>query len=268
MAPATTLRVNWARVATVGVVAGLTSGLFGVGGGVIMVPALMAVAGFEPKLATGTSLTAIVPIALSATVGYALAGEVDWAAGVPMAAGALAGSIVGTQVLRSIQARLLQLLFGLLMVATALRMVFEEGGGDGRGGLDVGTVALLVLVGFGAGLLAGLFGVGGGILIVPALALGLGLPLVLAKGTSLAVIIPTAVMGTVRNHSVGLTAFRPAAVVGAAGVVSAFAASRLSIGLDEHVAAVLFAVLLAGAAANMVFGARRRSDEDVATDLS
>lgn len=249
--------VPWARVVAVGVLAGATSGLFGVGGGVIMVPALVVVARFAHKVATGTSLTAIVPIAISGVVGYATAGEVDWAAALAVAAGALVGAVVGTQLLRRIEVSVLQYLFASLMVVAALRMLFEQGGGSGRGELDPATVAALALVGLGSGVLAGLFGVGGGILIVPALVIGLDLPLALAKGTSLAVIIPSAVVGTLRNRSVGLTALRPAAVVGTAGMVSAFGASRLSIGLNERVAAGLFAGLLVVVAVRMVVVAYR-----------
>jgi uncharacterized membrane protein YfcA len=240
------------RVALVGAVAGLTSGLFGVGGGIVLVPALIALAGFEPKLATGTSLTAIVPISLAGAVGYATAGEVDWPAAALVAAGALAGAVVGTHLLRRIDPSTLQRLFAVLMVATAVRMLVESGDGDGRGAITlVGGIAL-ALVGVGSGLLAGLLGVGGGIVIVPALTIGFGLPLALAKGTSLAVIIPTAVAGTVRNRGAGLTALRPAAVVGGAGIATALVAARLSVGLDAGLSAALFAGLLLVVAARLL----------------
>lgn len=59
-------------------IAGFTSGLFGVGGGIIIVPALVLLAAFDQKVATATSLMAIVPIAISGMVGYAIDGEVDF----------------------------------------------------------------------------------------------------------------------------------------------------------------------------------------------
>lgn len=250
----------WARVVAVGVVAGLTSGLFGVGGGVVMVPALMAVAAFDPKLATGTSLTAIVPISIAGAIGYATAGEVDWGAASALAFGALGGAIVGTRLLRRIDPGTLQLLFALALLATAARMVVETGASEHDGvALDVAAVVALAAVGLGSGVLAGLLGVGGGILIVPALTLGFGLPLPLAKGTSLAVIIPTAILGTVRNRTAGLTALAPATAVGLAGVASAFLASQISVGLDGRVSSVLFALLLAAVAVRLVRVARREA---------
>lgn len=239
------------RVAAVGVIAGFTSGLFGVGGGIVIVPGLLLLAAFPPKLATGTSLGAIVPISISGIAGYASAGEVDWAAAGLVAAGALVGAVIGTRLLVEISAPLLQVLFAIAMVATAFRMFFEEADAPGRSSLGIGLVLGLLLLGLASGVLAGLLGVGGGIIIVPLLSIVFGVPHVLAKGTSLAVILPTAVMGTMRNRRTQLTALRPAAIVGLSGVISALVASRISIGLDPQVSRALFALLLLLVAARL-----------------
>jgi uncharacterized membrane protein YfcA len=240
--------VPWAAVAGAGLVAGFTSGLFGVGGGIVVVPALTLLARFPAKLATGTSLAAIVPISLAGAIGYATAGEVDAASAACIIIGALGGAVIGTRWLESISAPALQLLFAVLMLVTAVRLV-TGGEADGAGRTDLGPTVVV-------GLLAGLFGVGGGIVIVPILTIVFGLPLVLAKGTSLAVIIPTAVAGTLRNRRTGLTALRPGVVVGLAGVASAVAASQVSLGLDPDLSAALFAVLLVVVAVRLAVTAR------------
>lgn len=240
-------------VVLVGVLAGVTSGLFGVGGGIVIVPALVMLAAFPHKLATGTSLTAIVPISSAAVIGYATGGEVDWAAALCVSAGAIVGAVVGTRLLVSLPTRVLQIVFAVTMILTAVRLLFDDADADGRGGLTVAMVAAMVALGLAAGILAGLLGVGGGIFIVPALTLLFGVPHVLAKGTSLAVIVPTAVVGTIRNRQAGLTALRPAAIVGTAGIASAFLASRVSLGLDARVSQALFAGLLVFAAARLLW---------------
>lgn len=253
--------VPWAAVAGAGLVAGFTSGLFGVGGGIVVVPALTLLARFPPKLATGTSLTAIVPISLAGAAGYATAGELDGAYAVLVAVGALAGAVIGTRWLESISGPALQLLFAGLMLVTAVRLVTgDDADGSGRADLSLGIVVGLVALGLAAGILAGLFGVGGGIIIVPALTIVFGLPLALAKGTSLAVIIPTAIMGTLRNRRTGLTALRPGAVVGLAGVVSAVVASQLSLDLDPELSASLFAALLVVVAVRLALSARTTAE--------
>src|SRR5690606_7455308 len=100
--------------------------------------------------------------------------------------------------------------------------------------------------------LAGLLAVGAGIVFGPLLSIASGLPVAVAKGTSLLVIIPTAVMGTIRNRRTGLTALRPALVVGVAGIVTAALASQLSIGLDPELSAALFGGLLVLMAARLL----------------
>jgi uncharacterized protein len=243
---------RWGRIVVVGVIAGFTSGLFGVGGGIVIVPTLVLVAAFPHKLATGTSLTAIVPISVAGIVGYATEGQVDWAAAACVSVGAVAGAVAGTRWLVMLSTPLLQRGFAVAMLLTAAKLFFDDGSGAGRADLSTGMVLALVALGLASGLLAGLLGVGGGIIIVPVLTLAFGLPLVLAKGTSLAVILPTAVIGTVRNRRSRLTAIRPAAVVGFAGIGSAYVASKLSIGLDPAVSQTLFAGLLVVAALRLV----------------
>lgn len=249
---------RWGRIAVAGLLAGFASGLFGVGGGVVIVPALGLLAGFPHKLATGTSLTAIVPISIAGAIGYATAGEVDPAVALLITVGALAGALIGTRWLAALDGRALQYGFAAVMVITALRLVAEGDGvdGSGRGGLTVAMALGLVLLGLASGILAGLLGVGGGIVIVPVLTLLFGLPLALAKGTSLLVIIPTAIVGTIRNRASGLTELRSGLVVGAAGIVSALLASQISLTIDPRLSAGLFALLLVAVAARLVVTAR------------
>ncbi len=241
--------IPWARVVVVGVIAGFMSGLFGIGGGTVIVPALAMVAAFPHKLATGTSLTAIAPISIAGGLGYATAGEVDWAAAALVSVGALGGTFGGTYLLRRVPVATLQILFAGLLVVTAARLLMEEGAGAGRAELVPVAAVGLVLLGVASGALAGLLGVGGGVIIVPALTILVGLPVAVAKGTSLLVIVPTAILGTLRNRRSKLTALRPALVVGGAGIVTAVAASRLSIGLDPELSTALFAGLLVVVAA-------------------
>lgn len=227
-----------------GVLAGATSGLFGGGGGIIIVPGLLYLAKFPQKLATGTSLGAIVPISVAGIAGYATGGEVDWSAAAVIALGALAGAVLGTRWLVRVGGVLLHAMFAGAVFIAAVRMFTEVEEGAGRVEMGPAMASGLMALGLASGVLAGLLGVGGGIVIVPLLTLVFGVPHTLAKGTSLAVILPTAVMGTLRNRRSQLTALMPAAVVGLAGVGSAFAASRLALRLDPNLSRALFAGLL------------------------
>jgi uncharacterized membrane protein YfcA len=112
------------RLVVIGLVAGLFSALFGVGGGIVIVPLLILLVGLDGRVATGTSLAAIGITALVGTIFYAFEGHVDVAhaalVGLPAAVGAVAGSTIQQRV----SARTLSLAFAGLLAGLALWMFF------------------------------------------------------------------------------------------------------------------------------------------------
>jgi uncharacterized membrane protein YfcA len=116
------------------------------------------------------------------------------------------------------------------------------------------TIILAVLAGLGAGVLSGLFGVGGGILFVPAL-VALGLGQVEAAATSLLAIAPTAAVGIWRQTQYGNMRVRPALTIGLASIVSVEAGVQIATSLPEHVLRRLFGVLLLAVAAQLAWRA-------------
>jgi uncharacterized protein len=114
------------------------------------------------------------------------------------------------------------------------------------------------LIGLLAGVLAGLFGVGGGILFVPALTLVLGLTQLHAEATSLLAILPTSIAGTWRQRRYGNVRWRPALVVGVAAVAGVEGGVQIAEALPEHVLRRLFGVLMLAVAAQIAWRALRR----------
>ena len=172
--------MQFRKAAIVGVAAGLLGGLFGVGGGLIMVPGLIGVAKMERRRAHGTSLAATLPISLASLVTYLAHGNVDWAVAFFITIGAIVGAIVGTHLLHVIPKNVLVIIFVVTILATATRLLI---GSHDSPGIDitVGVAVILVLVGFVSGTLAGLLGIGGGVIMVPAMAT-LGMATVVAEG--------------------------------------------------------------------------------------
>ena len=117
---------------------------------------------------------------------------------------------------------------------------------------------LAVGLGVAAGILAGLFGVGGGILFVPTLTLGLGLTQLHAEASSLLAIVPTVVAGTWRQQRYGNVRWRPAAVIGIAAVAGVEAGVVLAEHLPEHALKRLFGVLTLIVATQVAWRAWRR----------
>jgi uncharacterized protein len=124
--------------------------------------------------------------------------------------------------------------------------------------MDAGTVVLAIALGFAAGVLAGLFGVGGGILFVPTLTLGLGLTQLHAEATSLLAIIPTVVAGTWRQQRYGNVRWRPAIVIGLAAIGGVEGGVALAESLPENALRRLFGLLMIVVAAQIAWRARRR----------
>lgn len=228
----------------IGVVAGGLSGLFGVGGGILIVPALAIFTSMSQRRAHGTSLAATGPLALAGLAGYAFAGEVDWAVAGLMLVGSLIGALLGTSLLKNLSTKWLSYGFVLLLLATAARFLISTPVGTARGPLTLGDGLALMGIGLFTGSLAGLMGVGGGIVLVPAQILLFSMSAVLAKGTSLAVIVPTAALGTARNVKNGNADIPTALRIGIAGAVVSYLASQLSLNLDARTSGVLFGLLL------------------------
>jgi uncharacterized protein len=121
----------------------------------------------------------------------------------------------------------------------------------------MGAIVLAVALGFLAGLLAGFFGVGGGILFVPTLALVLGLSQLEAEATSLAAILPTAVAGAWQQSRYGNVRWRAAALIGVVSIAGIEVGVRVADALTEDVLRRLFALLMLGVAAQVALRAVR-----------
>jgi uncharacterized membrane protein YfcA len=239
------------QLALIGLVAGLFSALFGVGGGILVVPLLVLVARFGEREAAATSLAAIGVTALAGTIAYALLGRVhvDDAAlvGLPAAAGAVAGTAIQQRLSR----RGLSLLFAALLLTVAALLYF-----DAEPSLAESGAPVAVLLGAAAGVVAGVFGVGGGILFVPTL-VALGLSHLDAEATSLLAILPTVAAGAWRQERYGNLQRMPALVVGLGSLPGVAAGVALAESLPEETLQRLFALLMAGVAAHLAWRVRR-----------
>jgi uncharacterized membrane protein YfcA len=122
--------------------------------------------------------------------------------------------------------------------------------------VSTSTIVLAVALGLGAGVLSGLFGVGGGILFVPTL-IALGLGQIEAQATSLLAILPTVAVGAANQRRYGNLRVRTAAVVGLASVFGVEAGARIATSLPETTLRRLFGVLLFAVAAQLVWRAAR-----------
>lgn len=202
-----------------GFLIGVTLGAVGGGGSILAVPMLVYGAGLPPKKATTASLVIVGGTALFGLPSQIRAHKVRVVAGILFAATGVVGSIIGTHVNRGIDPDVLLLAFSGLMVVAAVAMVRRErkafrtveildepvpdpgGGVTLRTRFDAGTVLKVLGAGTVVGFLTGMFGVGGGFVIVPALVLALGFEMPIAAGTSLLVIVLNSGVALVQRYT-------------------------------------------------------------------
>jgi uncharacterized membrane protein YfcA len=111
------------RLAAIGLVAGVFSALFGVGGGIVIVPLLLLATSFRPHEATATSLGAIAITALSGVIAYALRHDIRYGYAVLLGLPAMAGALVGAALQQRLSARSLTLAFAMLLVALGIWLI-------------------------------------------------------------------------------------------------------------------------------------------------
>jgi uncharacterized membrane protein YfcA len=240
----------------VGLVGGFLSGLFGIGGGILMVPLLLLFLRIDQRHASALSLAGVLPAAIVGSITYASQGTVDVLAAVFIAVGGIGGALIGTRLLPIVPLGVLRWLFIGLLLLTALRMFLDLPVGH-YAGMNPGIAVALVALGLVVGTAAGLLGVGGGVLFVPALVSIFGFDPVVAKGISLLAMIPTSITGTISNVRARLVRPVDGLVLGMAAAVASFPGSLLAHTLSARVSNVLFAILVLVIAVQLIVRAWR-----------
>lgn len=157
----------------VGVAVGLLSGMFGIGGGTVIVPALVWL-GLTQRNAAATSMLAIVPTSISGVISYATCGNVDWLAALLLFCGMFVGGQIGSWLLSRLPELVLRWIFVVFLVFVVVNQISFVPSRDQHIAMSALTGVCLVLLGVVIGILAGLLGIGGGALAVPALSMLFG----------------------------------------------------------------------------------------------
>lgn len=258
----------------IGTAAGVYSGLFGVGGGSVMVPLLILLLAYDPREATATSLAAIIVIATAGTITHAIYGNVAWTVAAVVAAPAIVGAVVGTTLQQRVPREWISIGLAVLLIIGAidlLRPLAAElqaslsdavivTGPGAAASADATTVAdplILAIVGFCAGVLGGMVGIGGGILIVPVLLNTQGFGEREAIATSLAAMVPMSMAAAARHHHYGNLRLKEGLSLGVLGIVGAAVGASVAEVVPETLLRVGFAILMLLIAAQMLRGVRR-----------
>lgn len=240
----------------VGLIAGVASGMFGIGGGVVIVPALI-ILGFELQEAAGTSLGALLmPVGIFAVIEYYRAGKLKFGIAVPIAAGLVAGTIAGAEIARNLPSETLRQLYGIFLIWTGWRFaeprkMWQEWRAKTPASKtpeeNTTTAAwyILLMVGLGAGVLAGMFGIGGGAIIVPVLVGLLKFDQKVAVGTSLAaLLLPVGLGAVIIYYQDGNLDPAAAALVAVGLLIGALGGAKIALGLPSKTVKQLYGLFL------------------------
>jgi uncharacterized membrane protein YfcA len=219
----------------IGIVAGVLSGLFGVGGGIVMTPGLDALVPVTPIAAIATPLPVIFPTSITGAITYTRAGQTDRRAALLMAPTGLIGSAVGAIATQWIDPTLLLLVTAALLGWQSIGIIRGRGprADVDRDEVVVGA-ATFAAIGLMAGVVSGLLGIGGGLVMVPLLAGWCHMPLKRALGTSLLTIPALVIPGTIVHAALGHIDWWAALYLTIGAVPGARIGAMLALGTAER----------------------------------
>lgn len=282
--------ISWLVIgllAALGVFAGALGALIGIGGGIVVVPVLVLAFGYDVRVAVATSLVAVVATSTAAGAVYVAEGVANMRLGMSLEVATTVGGITGGLVAIAVSPAAISAVFAVVMLVTAVLVLrggdphhdLDDAGGDRtrlssgwedagalggayfdeRGGqlvrYQAGRLPLGSAVAGAAGLLSGLLGVGGGFLKVPAMTLGMGVPVRVAAATSNFMIGVTAVSSLVVYFSRGYVHPLIAVPVAIGIVIGATVGTGMSAKVHPDTIARVLAVVLVVVAGQMALEA-------------
>jgi uncharacterized membrane protein YfcA len=231
-----------------GSLVGFSLGLVGGGGSILAVPLLVYLVGVpNPHVAIGTSAIAVAVNAAANLVNYGRAGHVKWRCASIFAAAGVAGAFLGSTLGKTVEGQKLLALFAIVMIVVgALMLKGRFGAGEPSVRLNRENLPKLLASGLIAGTLSGFFGIGGGFLIVPALIVATGMPILYAVGSSL-VAVTAFGLTTAANYALsGLVDWYLAALFISGGILGGLLGIRSANSLARRKGALnaVFAMLI------------------------
>jgi uncharacterized membrane protein YfcA len=226
------------QAVAIGLAAGVLSGLFGVGGGIVMTPGIDWLLPVRPIVALATPLPVIFPTSITGAYTYNTAGQVDRRAAAWMAPTGLIGAAVGAAATEWVDPALLLLVTAALLAYQSVSIIRgnEERARNGEGSITDDPVrpAVFATIGLGAGVVSGLLGIGGGLVMVPLLAGWCRMPLKRALGTSLLTIPALVIPGTIVHAYLGNIDWGAALFLTLGAVPGARVGAKIALGAGER----------------------------------
>lgn len=228
-----------------GLISGILAGFLGIGGGTVLVPLQVAL-GYTPLQAVATSSFSIVITALSGSIQNWRMGYLSFKRVIYLGLPAVITAQLGAELATRIPSYVLLVAFGLLLLLNIYLVQLRKrlSNTEAERGNSFNPVLARLFTGGAAGVLAGLFGVGGGVIMVPLQILLLGEAIKVAIQTSLGVIIITAISATIGHAAKGNILWTVGLILGIGGLIGAQISTRFLPKLPDHIVSLAFRTLL------------------------
>ncbi|MDB3956320.1 sulfite exporter TauE/SafE family protein [Candidatus Nitrosopelagicus sp.] len=234
-----------------GFVAGVLGSIVGLGGGIIAVP-VMTFAGFPPTLAVSNSLFAVFSNSVASTVSYARQKRVEFGIGIKLGLMCIPGTILGAFVSDVMTPVAFQILFAFVLIASAV-YIFVKRAVDGKS-YNRTTMMMVISAGasFFAGIISSLFGIGGGIIFVPLMVIGIGIPMRKAAPTAQLVLMFASLSGLLVHSALGHPDYLQASFLAIGAFAGGLLGARLSLEIKERKLKILVTLVLLAAAVKLI----------------
>lgn len=219
----------------IGLIAGILGSMIGIGGGIIISPALTLL-GLSPPQIAGTSLFAVSSTSISSTLTYAKLKKIQYMIGFKMALLSIPGAIIGSYFSTNIDPGYFKVLLSIILIGTGIYQIYKKSIMNGNSfSFKSGWVKVLFYSStFVAGFISSLFGIGGGVIFVPLMIMIIGLTMYLAVPTSQFVLVITSLVGLTTHIILGNPQYLPAVLLSIGAFAGAQIGSRLISKLSEQ----------------------------------
>jgi len=233
-----------------GFAAGILGSIIGLGGGIIIVPVLTFF-GFSPALAASNSIFAVFSNAIASSISYAKQRRIEYSIGFKLGLLSIPGTVVGAFISSEITPSIFKILFALILISASIYIFSKRKIEQKNYNLSKQIMILAIGASFFAGIISGLFGVGGGIIFVPLLVVAMGLSMKNAVPTSQFILLFASASALLTHTILGHPDFYQALLLSVGAFVGGLVGARLSLEIKENSLKILISIVMIAAAVKL-----------------
>ncbi len=233
-----------------GFAAGLLGSIICLGGGIIIVPVLTFF-GFSPALAASNSIFAVFSNAIASSISYAKQRRIEYSIGIKLGLLSIPGTVVGAFISSEITPSIFKILFALILISASVYIFSKRKIEPKMYNISKQIMILAIGVSFVAGIMSGLFGVGGGIIFVPLMVVAMGLSMKNAAPTSQFILLFASASALLAHTLLGHPDFYQALLLSVGAFLGGLVGARLSLEIKENSLKILISVVMIAAAVKL-----------------